>query len=427
MKAQWTIWIALVVLLLSGCERSPTELRLIKPLPGPDQDIATDFLELLDRESTVTITFSGDEMSESDAVEALIAGEADIALISNSMPFRRRIATVLPMYPTVLHIGYFAGRDDSDIRTLIRGAGIFAGPPGSSSRLMFESVAARLKLSSDEFSYVTVLEERDNEEVDFPDVFVVFAPIAEDQLDTIPESVRSDIQFWSLGSPGDIGLGGPIDSVTLLSPHLEPFVIPVATYGDVPKKPVLTLAVDMLLVARNNLDPAVVYDLVHEVLRLKPALAALRPGLFKNLDDKTNVGNSTFVLHPGLLAYEQRDAPTVYERYSGVAEVVVTLLITLVSAVFAATRMYKLRRKNRIDTFYAKVMEIRRDSIGAGVTDDQRVAAALKLKALQTNAFEQLIDEKLAADESFRIFISLSNDVIQELGQPSRDSAAQAI
>jgi hypothetical protein len=39
---------------------------------------------------------------------------------------------------------------------------------------------------------------------------------------------------------------------------------------------------------------------------------------------------------------------------------------------------------------------------------------------MQDKAFELLVDEKLAADESFRIFVTLSNDVLQELGIDSR-------
>ena len=191
-------------------------------------------------------------------------------------------------------------------------------------------------------------------------------------------------------------------------------MIPIGTYGTVTPEPVLTLAVDMLLVARANLDEAVVYDLVQEVLRLKPALAARRPGLFNRLSDHFDSSNSTFVLHPGLVAYEQRDAPTIIERYSGVAEVVVTLFVALISASFAATRMYKYARKNRIDIFYAKVMEIRKAMADVDA-EEPRENAVTELRALQANAFEQLIDEKLAADESFRIFIALSNDVISEL------------
>ena len=37
------------------------------------------------------------------------------------------------------------------------------------------------------------------------------------------------------------------------------------------------------------------------------------------------------------------------------------------------------------------------------------------VRDLQHEAFEMLVDEKLAADESFRIFITLSNDIIDDL------------
>lgn len=414
-KAIWP-WLAGAV--LAGCDRAPPELRLVKPLDQANQDVAADIIDLVDRESSVTIRFTEEAMSEADAEDALIAGDADIALVSNSMPFRRRIATVLPMYPNVLHIGYGGGRDGNNEFGLVRGARVFAGAPGSASRMMFEASLSRNQLSLEDFTYVDPLP-GSNQPSEVPDVFVVFAPIARDGLDRIPKEYRETIRFITMGAPGEVGSGGRFDATLLLNPHLEPFIIPMQTYGDLPRAPVLTLAVDMLLVARTDLDATTVYDLVHELLRLRPALAASRPGLFGNVTDSFDSRNSTFVLHPGLLAYEQRDAPTVYERYSGIAEVVVSLFVALVSATFAGTRMYRYARKNRIDTYYARVIEIR-NNISVSDTPEQRAEAVEKLKALQNDAFAQLMDEKLSADESFRIFVALSNDVMYELSPDTR-------
>ena len=39
----------------------------------------------------------------------------------------------------------------------------------------------------------------------------------------------------------------------------------------------------------------------------------------------------------------------------------------------------------------------------------------------EDEAFDQLVDEKLAADESFRIFITLSNDVLRQLSAAGID------
>jgi hypothetical protein len=48
-----------------------------------------------------------------------------------------------------------------------------------------------------------------------------------------------------------------------------------------------------------------------------------------------------------------------------------------------------------------------------------------EVRTLQNTAFDLLVDEKLAADESFRIFITLSNDVLQQLSD-GRSSVTSA-
>ena len=80
-----------------------------------------------------------------------------------------------------------------------------------------------------------------------------------------------------MGTPQEIGNGGTVDAAVLLNPHFRPFVIPVGTYGESTPEPIVTIAVDKILVTRSDLDSAVVYDLISDILRLRPALAAKRP------------------------------------------------------------------------------------------------------------------------------------------------------
>ena len=150
------------------------------------------------------------------------------------------------------------------------------------------------------------------------------------------------------------------------------------------------------------------------VLRLRPALSA-RPRRVPESGDDFDVSRSTFIVHPGTQSYLQRDAQQCYERYSGVAEVVATIVLGLVSAIFAGMRLYKITRKNRIDTFYVRTIALQR-SISAQTSIDDRQRIAGEIRDLQSQAFDLLVDEKLAADESFRIFITLSNDVLRQLG-----------
>ena len=373
------------------------------PISPIDQKIATDFVDLLDRESAVRIELTPTPLSETLALDALASGTADIALVSNNMPFRKGIATVMPLYPTVLHIGYTGDANVMDGPEALKGSTVFAGPPGSASRLMFERIVKRLGLSEEDFSYVDVEDE-------IPDVVVVFAPISPDRLAEYP-----GFKLSSLGSPQGIGQGSLVDAAVLLNPTLRPFVIPVGTYGDATPEPVLTVAVDKMLVARTSLKRSVVYDLINEIHRLRPAISAQRPGLFQDFSDDLDTGRSTFVLHPGTLAYLQRSAPSVYERYSGIAELAVTVLIALVGAIFAGIRFFRRRRKNRIDMFYSETIRLRNSVTEEGGLEE-RAAVIAKIRQLQNTAFEMLIDEKLAADESFRIFVTLTNDVLQQLG-----------
>jgi len=46
--------------------------------------------------------------------------------------------------------------------------------------------------------------------------------------------------------------------------------------------------------------------------------------------------------------------------------------------------------------------------------------AIAQVRELQNEAFDQLVNEKLGADESFQIFITLSNDVLRQLGVENR-------
>lgn len=398
------------VVSLGGCEEQRNTFRLLDPALTFDRDIAMKLAESFEQNSRHRIEIVPLPAGFETPLDALEAGYADLALTSNAQRYRKGITTVMPLYPTVLHILYRRDRPAATTEDLLRGATVNAGPVGSASRKMLHEVLEGMALRADEINFVT------GPEV-LPDVSVLYMPISPEQVRAVLEQFGAvgEYRFMSLGSPEEIGSGSAIDRAVLLNPRLQPFVIPVGTYGDIPEAPVLTLAVDKLLVSRPDLDESAVYDLISEIRRLQPALAATRPLLFQKLTREFDASGSAFVLHPGAQAFKQRDAPSLYERYSGVAEVLVTLVIGLVSGSYAVVQIYNRRRKNRIDRFYKEVMAVR-DSVSERSSAVERAAAVRQVRALQNEAFDMLISEKLAADESFRIFITLSDDIIAQLG-----------
>ena len=397
-----------VLLNLASCEPDQEELRLVAPFAQVDRAIAEDISGLLDASYSTRLIVAGSSLSGEAAIEAIASGSADIALVTNNQPFRNDIATVMPLYPTVLHIAYREGRDPSTGSTLLRGAKVYAGPEGSASRMIFARIVERIELDVSSYEYVSNL-------TDHPDVVIVFAPIFPELFVDYP-----DFRLFSLGSPETIGIGSAVDAAVLLNPHFRPFVIPAGTYGKTTPEAVVTIAVDKILVTRSNLDSSIVYDLINDILRLRPALAAQRPGIFQRLSKDFDASRSRFVLHAGTQAYLQRSAPTVYERYSGIAEVTVTLIFALGGALIAGVRILRMRRKNRIDRFYAATIAIRSSAKDSRDPADRERAIA-NVRELQNEAFDLLADEKLASDESFRIFITLSNDVLRQLGAIGMD------
>jgi hypothetical protein len=375
-----------------------------------DQLVAADLVEVFEQNSEHEIVLVAMPDSFATPLDALEAGFADLAFASNAQPYRQGVTTVMPMYPTVLHILYKRNRDASDIKNLLQGAKIFAGSEGSSSRMTTEAILLGLDMTEDDVSFVThpnVL----------PDVAVIFIPVSPDEFDVRLAAIggAGEYNLLGFGSPDEIGSGSAVDRAVFLNPRLSAFVIPVETYRGMVPEPVVTVAVDKLLVANPDVPATAIYDLIGEIRRLQPALSANRPMLFRHLSEEFDAGGSTFVLHPGSQAFTQRDEPDVYERYSGVAEVLVTLVIGLVSGTYAVVQIYNRRRKNRIDEFYTRAIAIR-GSITEDSSGSERAAAIEEVRNLQNSAFEMLVDEKVAADDSFRIFVTLSNDILTELG-----------
>jgi hypothetical protein len=402
-----------VLLLLAGCGGVTDRMTLVVPRLDIDQQIAADFAAIFDDPDFTRIELVENPDQSLPGYHALISGQADLALVSNSEPYHPDLATVVPLYPTVLHIAYRSDEPIADIEDLFRGRTVFAGPPGSPSRRMLEAAAGREGAEAAGIRYA-------DEAGVCADVMVVYAAILPDIPDRI--GACGDYRLFSLGEPEALGTGSVVDSVALLNPMLKPFVIPRETYGDLNPDPVVTLAVDKLLVARADLPETAIYDLLREILRRKPALSARYPGLFHQLKDDFDVSGSAFVIHPGALAYLQRNEPDIYERYSGVAEVVVTLVIGLVSGAYAIFQILSIRRKNRIDAFCRRCIEIRDGALDGDAA--ARNEAVTSLKRLEDEAYELLIRERLSADESFRIFITLCNDAIADLEDRPRPGVA---
>lgn len=400
MKAPLLFPLLATLLALTGCSRDAGELRV---LPLTYQALNPEAMETIFAERSnlqLELAQPGRDVS---AVEALVADEADLALIENSTPFVSGIRAVLPAYKSVLHLLAREGmtlRPDSQVLANTR---IYVANNSQAGRIFIDLVAARQGVAEEDIQFVDTLDET-------TDLIVYFGPIAPDSTPWY----RPGFRLVSLADSN----GGSIDhllGVGYSLPKMQPAVIPQGTY-DLPgnEGSIATLEVDMLLVTRKQVPETQVYELTRTFIEQKQRFVAISPAVFSGLHESFDPLDLNFPLHNGARRFLERDEPSLLERYAETINMLVYVTALLLTGLVAAARWRARRKKDRADVFYARVLAIR------GRSEAEPAAHLLaELDAVEREAFQMLIDEKLAANESFRIFTDLLERTRAAIGQSS--------
>jgi hypothetical protein len=201
------------------------------------------------------------------------------------------------------------------------------------------------------------------------------------------------------------------EGIGYTAPNMNPKMIPALTY-ELPgnEEEIATVAVDTLLVARKDVSEAKIYELTKTFIEQKPRFTAIAPQLFSGINESFDPLDLSFPLHKGARSYIRRDDPGFIERYAETINMLVYVSFLLISAFLAFARWREHRKKDRVDVFYKRVFEVRDDIRGSSPVE--RLAA---LDEIEREAFNSMINEKLAANESFRIFTDLLARVRAEI------------
>ena len=353
----------------------------------------------------VEVSVGGGALSN---LEAVASGEADLAIVPNNVAFIDDVRTVTTLYTGVLHTLHRREGEPASFAELVDGAKVFAGPPDSMERELLQAYVEHFGAAGELLDLVEVAEDAD--------VLFLFAPV----MPEIGRELDSSWQMFSLGEPEAIGLGAPIEAISLTYPQLRPFVIPAQTYPGHNPKPVVTVGVEMLLVAREELDEDEIYALTKGLVTHRRKLATATPALFQGLQGELDGSTLAFPLHEGARQYFERDAPSLFERYAEPIGVSFSIMLASLSGLIALGRWRGRRRKDRIDVYYERILDLR-EGVEA-MTSTQREEARAELRALEVRAFRALIAEELAADEAFRIFVTLVHDTRQDLRDRGGDA-----
>lgn len=398
-----TFFSGFLVLALLGALSSPamsaTVLRLHPPV---SQQLNFEALSaIIEDETGVRLEADASFAPGDDPIESLLDGSAQLAVIENTRPFQAGLRSVLPLYQSVVHL---AARENLSIEEFVSTGRL------PKLHLVHNSHTARL--------VVDLLFERAADlpqsyelwqpgDASTPDMLLYVGPIDPQNIAWFPEG----FSLVPLSKFDTAGAEFYIEGISFLVPQLRSTRIPALTYS-LPGNEVGidALAVDMLLVAHKSTDASAIYELTRVLLEQKPRFAAVEPTLFRWLSADFNAGVFSSPLHRGARQYFERDEPGFLERYADSLNFLVYLVVLLFTGAVAFGRWRARGRKDRIDGFYVRVLELRR---AAGFDDPTRLLS--ELEKIEDDAFSGLIAERLAADDSFRIFTELAEGLRAEL------------
>ncbi len=365
-------------------------------------------------------------------------GSVELALLQNDAAVSARVRTVAPLYEEYLHLVARQGMPPSPLA--LRGKRIAVGEAGSGTRKLVEAFLPMVGLSSGTFEPVSLSPTRavDALRLRGPEGVDAFAAVVGLPSAAVRTAVTQDGGFLvKLAEAG--GAGNLVEGFRFAHPWVTSRVIPRGTYGAgpedlAPSQPIGTVGVLSLLACRDELERTLVgslaeaiYDRRSELVRAEPLLASLHEGFDRDL--------LQFPLHGGARRWLDREKPPFLVAYAETMGFLLSAMLAILALASGGARWLAQRKKNRIDEHYKRLHGVLDEleqleadvELGARSSIDPAallggLSAGQKLNELEKatrelgrTAFRELVDERLAANESFVIFQNLLAGTQEEI------------
>ena len=387
---------------LTGCEPNRNVYKILGNIEEPQNEIANTIALVLSKNLADSVQAVPGQGSLSN-LNFLEAGAADFGIVDNYSRFSDKVSSLMPLYPQVLHILHRRDKVVTSLRELLLSGKIFAGIEGSGTRIFVGQLIDDLGINRDKLEFVDVF--------NFFEADVIFS--FTDLLTQVELQDLTDFQLFSIDSIENLGKGSLAEGICIRHPQFEPYVIAREVYGSFSSQPVLTVKVDAVLVCRTALGNKLIYNVLEALTENREGLQKINPLLY-HVSGEFDSRKLNFALHPGAREYLDRHEPSFVEKYADVFSVVLSISLALASSLYTVSRWQKARKKNKIDVFYEKLIEIR-DAIPTMNDLNEILQLEQSLKNLQAQTIQLVVKEKLLADESFSIFLNLSNIVMEEI------------
>jgi len=427
---KWLFISVFLVSFFSSCEHKKTTYKIaISNKNTSLYTVGKPITELIEKQhSDVQFDRITNTTGSFQNCQKLVDGEVDFAILQNVVAGevylkakaegkKLNIRTVLPLYEQVLFVIYHDSvPTPKSLPDLIRGKRVGVGPQSSGTAWLMDRIFRDFGIEPDDYTpYYSPFSK--NVISDSLDVSCSFTTFQNPRI--IRMLTEQGGKLFSLDDVSQVNRGSAVDGFCMKMWAAKPFVIPRNIYYEKPAKPVLTIATDAVLLCRGDIDEIYIHDFVKTIMKNKPFLVH-ETAVLNSLTENFNKGILNFPLHEGASRYLDRNEPSYLEKYAEAMGFVLSVFLMVLTGGSSLVRWNKQRKKDRIDVYYMKIIEVERHIADMETVEDGE-QAIYKLHSLRQKAFQNMVKEKLVADSSFQIFLTLIEGAIGRIREAMED------
>ncbi|MCF6240095.1 MAG: ABC transporter substrate-binding protein [Bacteroidales bacterium] len=414
-----SITIGILVFYTSCYEETPHYKIAISDASTSLHHVGLPLVKLLEKEMNVQFDIVDTTSGSVEHIRLLSEGKVDFAIalttagneeLKNTNYYN--IRTVSPLYNQILFIIYNDSLKPENLKDLICGRKIGLGVEKGGTAQFTQKILSEFGIDTSD--YISVYTKNSNNVCsDKIDVSCSFTSFNNPRI--IKMLNKKDLRLFSLGNVDYAYRGSSVDGICKKLWTAKPLIIPKNTYYSKPQKPVLTVSVFTSLLCNKNISADFIQQLTEILIQKNSNLIRENP-VINQISEKNLQKIHYYPLHEGVHLFLDRYQPSFLERYAESIALFLSIAIILSGIISSYRKWNKQRKKDRIDVYYEEVLRI--DEINKNTRDTNVLKENLeKLYNIRNKAFENLIKEKLSADESFRIFTSLTAEAIQRINK----------
>jgi TRAP-type uncharacterized transport system substrate-binding protein len=255
--------ILIITVLLYSCNNNNNTIKFaVGTKKGTKYFLLRDIAAQLNKQNIKSEVILCDEAQGDGVIEALRSKKADFAILENdfSNDTTINLFSVLPLYPSIVLFLYNSDTIITDIDDLIRGNKVSLYLKEHDKTHYAQNLLKEFGISNKD--YYPIYNTADNNLIN-DTVKVCFYLTGYDNTKVI-KMMNEGNKIYSFDDFNLAYKGSSVDAFCIKHIYSYPFIVPKNLFGNYPDVPILTIAVDAVLVARPDLDA----DLVNKITKL---------------------------------------------------------------------------------------------------------------------------------------------------------------